>query len=161
MITIQPFENQDTNQIVELILNIQQNEFQVPITINDQQDLLNIPSFYQKLKGNFWVAKADGEVVGTIALIDCGENIGAIRKMFVKKEFRGKEHGIAQKLFDILENSARENGFTNIYLGTLERLQAAIRFYERNEFTLIEKQNLPSVFPLMAVDTHFFEKAII
>jgi putative acetyltransferase len=161
MITIQPFENQDTNQIVELILNIQQNEFQVPITINDQQDLLNIPSFYQKLKGNFWVAKADGAVVGTIALIDCGENIGAIRKMFVKKEFRGKEHGIAQKLFDILEQSARENDFTNIYLGTLERLQAAIRFYERNEFTLIEKQNLPSVFPLMAVDTHFFEKKII
>jgi putative acetyltransferase len=161
MITIQPFENQDTNQIVELILNIQQNEFQVPITINEQQDLLNIPSFYQILKGNFWVAKADGEVVGTIALIDCGENIGAIRKMFVKKEFRGKEHGIAQKLFDILEQSARENDFTNIYLGTLERLQAAIRFYERNGFTLIEKQNLPKVFPLMAVDTHFFEKKVM
>jgi putative acetyltransferase len=161
MITIQPFENQDTNQIVELILNIQQNEFQVPITINEQQDLLNIPSFYQIHKGNFWVAKADGEVVGTIALIDCGENIGAIRKMFVKKEFRGKEHGIAQKLFDILEKSARENDFTNIYLGTLERLQAAIRFYERNGFTLIEKQNLPKVFPLMAVDTHFFEKKVM
>jgi putative acetyltransferase len=161
MITIQPFENQDTNQIVELILNIQQNEFQVPITINEQQDLLNIPSFYQIHKGNFWVAKADGEVVGTIALIDCGENIGAIRKMFVKKEFRGKEHGIAQKLFDILEQSARENDFTNIYLGTLERLQAAIRFYERNGFTLIEKQNLPKVFPLMAVDTHFFEKKVM
>jgi ribosomal protein S18 acetylase RimI-like enzyme len=39
-------------------------------------------------------------------------------------------------------------------------LQAAIRFYERNGFTLIEKQKLPSVFPLMAVDTHFFEKRI-
>jgi putative acetyltransferase len=163
MITIQPFENQDTNQIVNLILNIQQNEFQVPITINEQQDLLNIPSFYQHGKGNFWVAKAksEGEVVGTIALIDCGENVGTIRKMFVKKEFRGKEHGIAQRLLDILESSSRENGITNLYLGTLERLQAAIRFYERNGFTLIEKQNLPSVFPLMPVDTHFFEKEIL
>ncbi|PWK16819.1 acetyltransferase (GNAT) family protein [Arcicella aurantiaca] len=161
MITIQPFENQDTEQIVNLILNIQQNEFQVPITINEQQDLLDIPNFYQQKKGNFWVAKHENTVVGTIALIDCGENIGAIRKMFVKKEFRGKEHGIAQKLLDILVESAQANQITNVYLGTLERLQAAIRFYERNGFTLIEKQNLPSVFPIMAVDTHFFEKEII
>lgn len=160
MITTQPFENQDTEQIVNLILNIQQNEFQVPITINEQQDLLEIPNFYQQKKGNFWVAKHENEVVGTIALIDCGENIGAIRKMFVKKEFRGKEHGIAQKLLDILVESAQENQITNVYLGTLERLQAAIRFYERNGFTLIEKQNLPSVFPIMPVDTHFFEKEL-
>jgi putative acetyltransferase len=161
MITIQPFENQDTDHIVNLILNIQQNEFQVPITINEQQDLLNIPSFYQHGNGNFWVAKSGEEVVGTIALIDCGENVGTIRKMFVKKEFRGKEYGIAQRLLDILEHSARENNIENLYLGTLERLQAAIRFYERNGFTLIDKQNLPTVFPLMPVDTHFFKKEII
>ena len=160
MITIQPFEDQDTNHIVHLILNIQQNEFQVPITINEQQDLLNIPTFYQQKKGNFWVAKFNDEVVGTIALIDCGDNIGTIRKMFVKKEFRGKEHGIAQRLLNTLEESARTNTIKSLYLGTLERLQAAIRFYERNGFTLIQKQNLPTVFPLMPVDTHFFEKEI-
>jgi putative acetyltransferase len=161
MITIQPFENQDTEQIINLILNIQQNEFQVPITINEQQDLLDIPNFYQQRKGNFWVAKHENIVVGTIALIDCGENIGAIRKMFVKKEFRGKEYGIAQKLLNILVESAQANHITNVYLGTLERLQAAIRFYERNGFTLIKKQNLPSEFPIMPVDTHFFEKELI
>ena len=160
MITIQPFEDQDTNNIVNLILNIQQNEFQVPITINEQQDLLNISTFYQQKRGNFWVAKFNNEVVGTIALIDCGDNIGTIRKMFVKKEFRGKEHGIAQRLLNTLEESARTNTIKSLYLGTLERLEAAIRFYERNGFTLIQKQNLPSVFPLMPVDTHFFEKEI-
>ena len=160
MITIEPFDLQDTNHIVNLILNIQQNEFQVPITINEQQDLLNIPTFYQQKKGNFWVAKFNDEVVGTIALIDCGDNIGTIRKMFVKKEFRGKEHGIAQRLLNTLEESARTNTIKSLYLGTLERLQAAIRFYERNGFTLIQKQNLPTVFPLMPVDTHFFEKEI-
>lgn len=160
MITIQPFENQDTEQIVDLILTIQQKEFNVPITINEQQDLLNIASFYQQQKGNFWVAKHEGNVVGTIALIDCGESIGAIRKMFVKKEFRGKEFGIAQRLLGILLSVGQEAEMGTIYLGTIERLQAAIRFYERNEFTLIAKENLPTVFPIMAVDTHFFEKKI-
>jgi putative acetyltransferase len=160
MIIIQPFENQDTEQIIELILTIQQKEFNVPVTIEDQPDLLTIPNFYQRGKGNFWTAKHDGKVVGTIALIDCGENIGAIRKMFVKKEFRGKEFGIAQRLFDTLQEAAKQAEMTHIYLGTLERLQAAIRFYERNGFTLIDKPNLPKVFPIMAVDTHFFEKEL-
>lgn len=160
MITIQPFENQDTDQIVELILTIQQKEFNVPITINEQQDLLNISTFYQQRKGNFWVAKHEGNVVGTIALIDCGENIGTIRKMFVKKEFRGKEFGIAQRLLDLLLDVAKKAEMNNIYLGTIERLQAAIRFYERNGFNLIAKENLPLIFPIMAVDTHFFEKKI-
>jgi putative acetyltransferase len=158
MITIQTFENQDTNQIVELILTIQQKEFNVPVTIEDQPDLLTIPDFYQRGKGNFWTAKYEGNVVGTIALIDCGENIGAIRKMFVKKEFRGKDFGIAQRLFDTLQEAAKRAEMTNIYLGTLERLQAAIRFYERNGFTMIAKTDLPKVFPIMAVDTHFFER---
>ena len=161
MVIIQPFENQDTDQIVELILTIQQKEFFVPITINEQQDLLNIPTFYQQGNGNFWVAKHEGNVVGTIALIDCGENIGTIRKMFVKKEFRGKEFGIAQRLLDILLSTAQQAKMTDVYLGTIEKLQAAIRFYERNGFTLIAKENLPTVFPIMAVDTHFFEKKII
>jgi putative acetyltransferase len=160
MITIQHFDNQYTDQVVELILNIQQNEFQVPITIKDQPDLLEIPDFYQQKKGNFWVALHENKVVGSIALIDCGDNIGAIRKMFVKKEFRGKEYGIAQRLLNILTESAQENKMENLYLGTIERLQAAIRFYEKNGFTLLPKDDLPAVFPRMSLDTHFFEKNV-
>lgn len=75
-------------------------------------------------------------------------------------KYRGKEFGIAQKLFDLLLSSAQEGGINAIYLGTLERLQAAIRFYERNGFSLIAKQDLPASFPIMAVDTHFFERKI-
>ena len=134
MIQIRSFQSQDTEQIVNLILTIQQVEFQVPITIQDQPDLLEIPNFYQQGNGNFWVAVQGDEVVGTIALIDCGRPIGAIRKMFVKKEFRGKELGIAQKLLDTLTTKAQEAQMQHLYLGTIERLQAAIRFYERNGF---------------------------
>jgi putative acetyltransferase len=158
--TIKPYENKYKDQIISLILDIQQNEFQVPITINDQKDLLDIPAFYQKNKGNFWVAVSEDEVIGTVALIDCGENIGTIRKMFVKKEFRGKEFAIAQRLLDTLELWATKNEINHLYLGTLERLKAAIRFYERNHYLPFEKNELPSVFPFMPVDTHFFGKAL-
>lgn len=158
MFTITAFQETHTEAICELILGIQQGEFQVPITLDDQPDLLMISSFYQQKGGNFWVALAGGEVVGTIALIDCGEGIGCIRKMFVRADYRGKEYGIAQQLLEILETWAHEKGITELYLGTIERLQAAIRFYSRNGFRAIAAEDLPTNFPRMAVDTHFFRK---
>jgi putative acetyltransferase len=156
--TIKTYQETHKNQISDLIINIQRGEFKVPITLADQPDLANIPSFYQVKNGDFWVAESDlGEVVGTIALIDIGDNEGAIRKMFVHKDFRGKTHGVAQRLFETLLTNAQKQGMNALYLGTIARLEAAIRFYERNGFTPIEKQDLPPNFPLMAVDTHFFQ----
>jgi putative acetyltransferase len=158
MLKITPFEPHYTEQITALILGIQQGEFQVPITLEQQPDLLIIDRFYQKDRGNFWVALHGDEVVGTIALIDCGAEVGCIRKMFVKAAYRGKELGIAQQLLNQLVAWCQEHGISSLYLGTIERLQAAIRFYERNDFRLIPKAELPPTFPIMAVDTHFFEK---
>jgi putative acetyltransferase len=156
--TITTYQESFKSQIPELIINIQRGEFNVPITLADQPDLNDIQNFYQIKKGNFWVAiTEEHEVIGTIALIDMGGKEGAIRKMFVKKEYRGKEFGIAQKLLDTLIDWCKEKDIHGLYLGTIERLQAAIRFYERNGFTFIEKKNLPATFPLMPVDTHFYE----
>lgn len=160
MYNISTFEEGHQDAIIKMILNIQQNEFQVPITIDDQPDLMIIPAFYQSKKGNFWVALHENEVIGTIALIDCGEGVGTLRKMFVKKEFRGKEFGIGQKLWDTLKIWAEEHDYKHIYLGTVEKLQAAIRFYEKNGFTWIEKASLPESFPIMEVDTHFYQYQI-
>lgn len=39
-------------QIIDLILSIQQNEFDLPITLEAQPDLDDIAAFYQKGKGN-------------------------------------------------------------------------------------------------------------
>jgi hypothetical protein len=89
-VIIRPYENQDQNQVVSLILDIQQNEFGVSITIEDQPDLLNINAFYRKGNGNFWCALFEKRIVGTLGLIDIGNGYGTIRKMFVHKNYRGK-----------------------------------------------------------------------
>ena len=67
-------------KVAELILNIQNIEFGIPITLNQQPDLNEIPKFYQNGNGNFWVAKVEGNLVGTIALLDIGNNKGALRR---------------------------------------------------------------------------------
>lgn len=161
MIKIQQYEFAHCDQIVSLILNIQQNEFQVPVTLADQPDLLIIDQYYQQRNGEFWVAvNEQNEVVGTIALIDNGEPFGTIRKMFVRADYRGKEQGIAAKLFNTLEKKALDNRMTALYLGTVERLKASHRFYEKNGFMQISKTDLPHNYPLMPVDTMFFMKTL-
>lgn len=159
--TPQLLTNSYCNEIIDLILPIQQLEFNVPITREDQPDLLDIEANYHSTGGGFWGVIINGELAGTIALIAIGGNAGTIRKMFVKKEFRGKELGLAQKLLDTLVSYCKEKEITDLYLGTVDKLQAAIRFYERNDFKLIAKSDLPATFPLMAPDNRFFHLHIL
>lgn len=154
-VKIIPIQDQYATPVIELILNIQQNEFNVPITLEDQPDLLTIADFYYHTGGCFWGAFIDDQLVGTIALIKFDEQAGAIRKMFVKKEYRGKELNIAQQLLDTLIAYAKDNGLQDLYLGTVTILEAALRFYERNHFIRLEKTDLPEAFPLMCADNVF------
>lgn len=155
-LTIASIFNDDCKAVIDLILPIQQIEFNVPITIEGQPDLLDLESNYHQNGGNFWGAKIDGELVGTIALMNTGNNAGALRKMFVKKEFRGKDYGIAQQLLETLVAYCREKNITDIYLGTVDMLKAAHRFYEKNDFNQIAVGDLPSYFPRMMADNKFY-----
>lgn len=97
-----------------------------------------------------------GVIVGSIALMAVGHGAGVIRKMFVRKEFRGKELSIAQRLLDTLVGHCREHGIGDLYLGTVDRMKAAHRFYERNGFRPIRMEDLPSYFPRMKTDNLFY-----
>lgn len=158
--TIEVYNKKYQQQVIDLILDIQQNEFNVPVTIQDQPDLMNIENIYCSKNGNFWIAVDNNTVVGTIALIDIENNQSCLRKMFVHKNYRGKERGTGQLLLDTLITWCKEKDIREIYLGTIERLEAAIRFYKRNNFFLVDKQLLPENFPIMKVDTHFFKLVI-
>jgi len=155
-LTISPIHNEYCDQIIDIILSIQQQEFGLPITIEQQPDLKDIDANYHEGGGNFWGAFIDNELVGTIALINTGHNAGCIRKMFVKKEYRGKEWGTAQKLLDVLLQYCHDKQITDLSLGTVTQLKAAHRFYERNGFTRIDITELPSYFPLMLTDNMFY-----
>lgn len=161
MAEINIYTDQYRQQVIDLILDIQRNEFSVPITIDEQPDLKDIPGFYQKANGNFWIAVSDNLVVGTIALLDIGNSQGALRKMFVNKTYRGKEYGVGQKLLNLLLAWAKHKDYTGIFLGTTEKFVAAQHFYEKNGFVEINKASLPAAFPVMAVDVKFYKYLIL
>lgn len=156
MMNIRTYEDRDKDQVGQLIVPIQSREFGIAIRLEDQPDLCAIPDFYQHGCGNFWVAEVDGEIVGSIALLDIGHQQAALRKMFVAQNFRGREHGVAAKLLDSLLVSARNVGVREIFLGTTDKFLAAHRFYEKNGFVEIDRTQLPVAFPVMAIDSKFY-----
>ncbi|WP_225316651.1 hypothetical protein [Legionella longbeachae] len=53
MLLVEPFQDLYKEQVINLIVDIQINEFNSPIGRKEQPDLENIKSFYQQGKGNF------------------------------------------------------------------------------------------------------------
>jgi len=155
------YEDKYQQAVIDLILPIQQIEFNVLVTIQDQPDLQNIPSFYKKGNGNFWVALDENKVVGTIGQIDFGNDQVALRKMFVHRDHRGKEKGVAQLLLDKLKDWCNQRKVKSIFLGTIDTMHAAHQFYKKNGFTELLKTELPKTFPLMRVDNKFFKCNIL
>jgi len=83
---------------------------------------------------------------------------GILKKMMLKKSFRGKELGIAKLLFETVIHWCEQNDISKIYLGTMTQLKAAQLFYQKNEFKRISKSALPKEFLKNALDTVFFEQ---
>lgn len=156
-VNIETYTDIYKDAVAQLILFIQTGEFEIPITIQQQPDLNEIPKFYQVNNGNFWIAKIDDQIIGTIALLDIGNHQTALRKMFVAKDYRGKEFEVGQNLLNTLFVWARNKNIADIFLGTTEKFTRAQRFYEKNGFTEIPKQSLPGEFPIMEVDVKFYK----
>lgn len=160
MIEIVPFAPHHEAGVVAVILPIQQSEFAIPITLDAQPDLRDVPGFYQRGHGNFWVAVHEGTVVGTVGLLDIGDGRAALRKMFVSASHRGPAHGVARRLLDALLAWCHAHAVREIYLGTTAKFLAAHRFYEKNGFREIPRADLPESFPVMVVDTKFYFRAL-
>ena len=156
--TIEPFSAAHHRAVAALVLKIQREEFGIPVTYEGQPDLRDIPGFFRRGAGEFWIARAANEPVGTIGLLDIGEGRGCLRKMFVHGAWRGAAKGVAQGLLDTLLAHAARHGLNEIVLGTIDKFTAAQRFYRRNGFEEISEAELPAAFPRMHVDTQFFRR---
>lgn len=155
-VLIERFSAADQRGVIDVILPIQNQEFGIPISEQQHPDLHDIPQFYQRGTGDFWIARCDGKVVGTLGLKDIGNAQAALRKMFVSAPYRGRDYGVAALLLKALLQHAQAEKVKDVFLGTTDKFLAAHRFYEKNEFQEIPVSALPEAFPLMAVDSKFY-----
>lgn len=160
--TIAPYAPHDRDAVAAFILGVQRGEFGLPISLEDQPDLLDVPGFYLRGAhgpGGFWVARdPSGAVLGTLALLNIGGGQGVLRKMFAAPAARGS--GLAAALLAELFAFCAGAGIAEVFLGTTDRYLAAHRFYAKHGFARIEPEALPPAFPRMAVDTIFFRRSV-
>lgn len=147
-------------QIINMIENIQKNEFQIPVSDDINVCILKAEDdFHYNNSYNFWYAIDDnGAVIGSIGLKKIDGNNAEIKKFFVTQAYRGK--GVAQKLMNTLVKSAIKHDFEHLYLGTVDILHAAQRFYKKHGFEVITKSQLPDTFDICPVDSVFFKAKI-
>ncbi len=147
-------------QIIKFVTEIQKDEFKIPVTDDINIGILKAEDEYCfNHSCNFWYAvDANGTIIGSIGLKKINKVDAEMKKFFVSKAYRGK--GVAKKLFSTLISAAAKHKFKNIYLGTVDTLQAARRFYEKSGFISIDVSGLPAEFIKCDLDTVFYSGKI-
>jgi GNAT superfamily N-acetyltransferase len=80
----------------------------------------------------FWVAVRGGAVVGSVALVDAGAGRAKLRMLFVDPAARGL--GLGTTLVATCLTFAREAGYREVVLWTMDVMAGARRLYERAGF---------------------------
>jgi DNA-binding MarR family transcriptional regulator/N-acetylglutamate synthase-like GNAT family acetyltransferase len=147
-------------QLIAFIASIQKDEFNIPITDEINAGILRAEDeYYFNRSCNFWYAVDDnGAIIGCIGLKKINQHDAEIKKFFVAQAYRGK--GVSKKLFHVLLTAAMKHEFNHLYLGTVDILHAAKRFYEKYGFTCIAASRLPPEFIKCELDTLFFKGQI-
>ena len=105
---------------------------------------------------NYWVALYKGKIIGTVGILVVADDFGILKRMMLKKEFRGKEFGLSKLLLKTAIDWCNEHCISKLYLGTMNQFKAAQSFYINNGFKQISKNELPKNFLHNPLDKVFF-----
>ena len=84
-------------------------------------------------QGSLFLAYEGAVAIGCIALQPLKQQgVCEMKRLYVVPAYRAA--GVAAQLVDILLQSAKEKGYTKMVLDTLQRLQPAIRLYQKFGF---------------------------
>ncbi|KYG76568.1 GNAT family N-acetyltransferase [Roseivirga echinicomitans] len=153
MIEIVPYESKYQAGIDFMIQEIAE-EFTEPIMGGQQSNSVAFPDKY-------WVATFEGQVVGTAGLMIIKHEYGILKKMMLKKEFRGLVHNVANLLLQTALVEAKKGQLEYIYLGTMTQFKAAQSFYQKHGFQKIDEKELPTDFLSNPIDTLFYRLSLV
>jgi ribosomal protein S18 acetylase RimI-like enzyme len=95
---------------------------------NFDQEVAGLPGDYAPPTGRLFLAYADDQLAGCIALRKLESTTCEMKRLFIRPEFRGL--GLGKRLVDEIIKSAREAGYDSMRLDTMPgRMDTAINLY--------------------------------
>jgi len=91
--------------------------------------------------GYIWLARCDGEIIGSSALIKEHDEVFELAKMAVGEPWRGM--GISKLLIEVCLKKAKELRASKVELFSNHQLSAALKLYERYGFKYVDVKDSP------------------
>jgi GNAT superfamily N-acetyltransferase len=145
-IAIRSFAENDALQVRELFIAV--NRLLSPPDLRDSfekyieralaDEIDRISAYYGDRGGEFWVAVAGDEVVGTFGLEPASNEAMELRRMYVKPSARRR--GIARQMLRFAEDECHRRNVARLELSTAEIQTAALALYRTAGYALVREE---------------------
>ena len=136
-------KNSDCEHITDLVYGVLKEYGLKPDPASTDADIQEIESSYFGRGGTFLVLESsDGSVIGAYGLYPLEKRTCELRKMYLRKEYRGK--GLGKLLLDDALSKAKQLGFERMVLETASVLKEAIALYTSYGFAEYTPDHLSS-----------------
>lgn len=132
MLKIRPIESADAPEVKSLIEGIMDEEFKAARGLYAFHDIDDPRRYYSGEKDMFLVAEEGGHIVGTVAIKEDTPKTALLRRIFVRKNFRGKGYG--EKLLAKAMEFCFDRGYESVVFRGVDKMHDALRLCLRNGF---------------------------